>query len=171
MGFTFKLQRVLDLRLQEEEAKKNELAMAEHTWRQETAKHEALSAAKRSLQEEFRGRAGAVFVIAELVAFQQYQQRLEREISAQAQQVAQARAVADARRAELLEAAKKRKALEKLKDRRAAQFKAAEEKAEQNDIDDQGMLVFMRQRSQQDVREMACDTEAQVWWGGAAYEQ
>lgn len=167
-GFKFKLQRVLDLRQQQEMAKKNELALAERAWRAEKAKYDDLLRVKGEVQAELAGRGRAAFAISELIAYQHYQQRLEKEIARQAVQVRQARATADEKREELVLASQKRRVLEKLREKRAAQFKSAEETAEQNEIDDQSIIAYQRRKKLADAGELAAaaDYEAEIWVAG-----
>lgn len=161
-GFRFKLQRVLDLRQQEEDAKKNELALAERAWREEKAKQEELQRSKREAQLELGGRGRATFAISELIAYQQYQQRLEKEIARQELRVRQARRAADMKRDELIRASQKRRVLEKLRDKRAAQFKLVQEKAEQADIDEQSVISFQRRRAHKELCGRAAAVEVEV---------
>lgn len=160
--FVFKLQRVLDLRAQEEEVKKNELALAERAWREEVARLEALRQRRAAtmtalLAPELRGDVAA------LLDGQRYLAVLAEDTARQQQQVAQARAAADAKRGELVVASQKKRVLEKLRDKRRAEWRQAEERAEQRFLDEMNLADDGWDRAAKETAAAATAEAGAVW--------
>ncbi len=165
--FVFKLQRVLDLRAQEEEVKKNELALAERAWRDEVARLEELHQRRAAtmtalLAPEVHGDVAA------LLDGQRYLAVLAEDIARQQQQVAQARAAADAKRDELVVASQKKHVLEKLCDRRRTEWRQAEERAEQRFLDEMNLTDDGWDRAAKETAAAATAEAGAVWRQGSA---
>lgn len=137
--FHFDLQRVLDIRATQEKLKQNELAVEMKKEREIIAKIERLR--KAQSEEYLHGQTLLTSSLADIrlfVANQRYMEALERTLArTHANLDGQREAVGAARKA-LIEAARKRKLLEKLKGRRFVAFKKEEETAEQKIIDEIG---------------------------------
>lgn len=143
--FKFNFQRVLDIRATQEQVKQNELALE---IKKEQEILQKISQFRLTQSEEYqRGQAlltSSTGNIRLFVAHQRYMEALERMIDRGYQDLdAQRKSVETARQA-LIEASRKRKLLEKLKDKRFAAFKKEEETAEQKNIDEIGGIASAR---------------------------
>lgn len=141
--FRFALQPVLAHRERIEDDRQQELAVAQHALNDATA--ELLR-----LHEEFRKNSNALrddhksFDVEQLRLHYAHLEFLDRAITAQEAVVAQRKAEHAQARLRLLEAAKEKKALEKLKDRRHDAHVAAQNMVEQRESDDANARRFSR---------------------------
>lgn len=137
--FKFNLQRVLDIRAAQERLKQNELALER---KKETEILQKISRLRDEQAGEYKeGRAlwtAAASDIRVFRAHQRYMEALELSIVRSYRDLETQRLAVEAARLALIEAARKRKLLEKLKDKRLAVFKKEEEAAEQKIIDEIG---------------------------------
>ena len=141
-GFKFKLQRILDIRATQERMKQNELAVER---KKEWNILQKISNLEKAQSDEYlRGRSILSEPVADIrifVAHQRYFEELEMELVRAAVDLDRQRDAVEAARQALIEAARKRKLLEKLKDKRYHAFKKEEETAEQKTIDEVGGAV------------------------------
>lgn len=137
--FKFNLQRVLDIRKTQERIRQNELAMERKKERDFMQKIERL---RKEQSEEYQ--KSRVFLTERLsdirlfVAQQRYMEAIERTIARTSANLDAQREVVERARLLLVEAARKRKLLDKLKEKRMETFKKEEEAAEQRIIDEIG---------------------------------
>lgn len=133
--FTFALQPVLDHRKRIEDERKQTLALRQR----------ALDDAKRELKrlnDDFRQHSNELLTrhrelaIEDLRLHYAHLQFLDRSILAQTKIVAERQAAVDRARADLVEASKNRKVVDKLKERKKSVFVAEELRIEQLELDD-----------------------------------
>ncbi len=145
--FKFNFQRVLDIRTTQERVKQNELALE---IKKEQEILQKISEFRQSQSDEYlRGQAlfsSSIGNIRLFVAHQRYMEALERMITRSYQDLETQRKFVEAARQALIEASRKRKLLEKLKDKRFDAFKKEEETAEQKNIDEIGGIASARLR-------------------------
>lgn len=141
--FRFGLERVREVRVHDERTAQEVLAASLNARRREEA---ALAAARAGL-EEARRRAGAVtdpslpLTGHTLLAGQAWVQRLERRTEQAARQTAVAEAQVGRDRESVLQASRRREALDKLKDRRRAEHDLAAGRAECARLDEMAMRI------------------------------
>lgn len=130
--FSFKLEKVLELREFEEEQAKIELgkAIAETERINEELR---LIAEKRVQNSKNRFSTGDVM---EQLAIENYITRLDSEKERLLEELAQAELVVEQKRSVFAESLKNRKVISKLKEKRAAEYKKEFYKTEENEIDD-----------------------------------
>lgn len=130
--FSFKLEKVLELREFEEDQAKIDLgkAIAETERIKEELK---LTALKRV--QNTKDRFSSCDVIEQL-AIENYITRLDAEKERLLEELAQAELVVEQKRSVFAEAMKNRKIISKLKEKRAAEYKKEFYKTEENEIDD-----------------------------------
>lgn len=133
--FRFALQPVLEHRKRIEEERQQEVALALHALNAATAELHALHAQFRDhsniLREDHKS-----FDSEQLRLHYAHLEFLDRAITAQEQVVVQRKVEHEKTRLRLLEAAKEKKALEKLKDRRQEAHVLAQTQIEQKEMDD-----------------------------------
>ncbi|MBI4179684.1 flagellar export protein FliJ [bacterium] len=137
--FKFNLQRVLDIRATQEKLRQNELAVER---KRESDILRRIEYLRREQTDAYR-RGGAILTehlsdIRWFVAQQRYLEAIERTIARTHANLDAQRQAVETSRLALVEAARKRKLLEKLKDKRMEIFKKEEETAEQKIIDEIG---------------------------------
>ncbi|WP_456433513.1 flagellar export protein FliJ [Thermosulfuriphilus sp.] len=138
MRFRFRFETLLRLRRQEEEMIRNELARAMVDWERLT---EEITAARIKLQEEMKGLAGSVLTAAEMAdigfdlesSFNQIEilEGQRQELAHRIEQIRQ----------RLIEASKRRKILERLREKDFSAFRRELEAQWQKEIDE---LVILR---------------------------
>jgi flagellar FliJ protein len=136
--FRFSLEKVLRLRAQETEQAKRALAQAMGA---EAAAAEALSEARETLQHrtaEATAQERAGLVAAEFGALRNYLIFLQRQVEAAEAALGAAKALTQQRRLELLRARRRERALEKLRERRFAQYQLEAMREEQKELDEYG---------------------------------
>ena len=137
--FDFKLQRVRDIRAAQERIKQNELALERKKELELLLKIDRL---RNDQSEEYR--RGQVFLTQSLadirmfVSHQRYMEALERTIARTCANLDSQRQAVEAARLNLIEATRKRKLLDKLREKRLGAFKKEEEVAVQKIIDEIG---------------------------------
>src|SRR5947209_1821324 len=141
--FRFTLEPVLEQRRRLEEAKQqivaqrlSELQKAEDDLRELHAQYAKNSETLRDGHQRFSTE--------DLRLYYAHIEYLDRAITTQHAIVGQRKASLDRARAELLEAAKERKAIEKLKERKHAEWVANAARVEQNELDDSNARRFAR---------------------------
>lgn len=141
--FRFALEPVLDQRRRIEEAKQQilaqkllELQKAEDELRELHGQYAKNSDALRDGHQHFSTE--------DLRLYYAHLEYLDRAITTQHAIIAQRKSAVERARLELLEAAKERKAIEKLKERKHAEWVANAARVEQNDLDDSNARRFVR---------------------------
>jgi flagellar FliJ protein len=136
MRFAFRLQPVLDHRLQQEETCQKELSAAQRLHGVELARLQDLVARSDACHDAMQRKGSAGVAAAEMVLYCRYGDHLAARIDRQRQIVRSARdRVAQSRRS-LLEVTKKRKTLENLKDRQQSLFDRQAAKQEMRQLDE-----------------------------------
>jgi flagellar FliJ protein len=119
--FTFKLEAVLEQRKHVERQRQREVAAAQNRLLQLQADLDALSAVKRASAKDLRAGPGALTAAA-LAAHQRFATAMRHKGAVLQQSIADARRELDAAQRVLLEAAKQRKVMEKLREREQARW-------------------------------------------------
>ena len=136
--FRFSLEKVLKLRTQEQEQAKRALAQAMAV---EASARQALEDVRARLQQR-ASEAGALeragLSVFEFANFRHYVAFLQGEEKRYAEELARAEQMTQKRRLALLEARRREKALEKLKERRLEQYQQESLRHEQKELDEYG---------------------------------
>jgi len=141
--FRFALEPVLEQRRRVEEAKQQIVA-------QRVAELQKAEDALRDLHGQYAKNSETLrdghqrFCTEDLRLYYAHLEYLDRAITTQHAIVAQRKTALDRARGELLEAAKERKAIEKLKERKHAEWVANAARIEQNELDDSNARRFVR---------------------------
>jgi flagellar FliJ protein len=131
--FTFKLEGVLEQRKHVERQRQREVATVHHKLLKIQAELDAMSAVKRQSAAELRsGQLNA----AALAAHQRFAAAMRQKASALNRQIDEARRELAAAQLELVEAAKQRKIMEKLRDREHARWTDAQRKRESREAEE-----------------------------------
>src|SRR5437867_2965313 len=131
--FTFKLAGVLEHRKQLERQRQRELAVAQQKVLGVQAEIDALNAVKRSSSDHLRtGRLTA----ASLAAHQRFAAAMRQKATSLARQLDHARHEVEGAQLTLLEAAKQRKIMEKLRERELARWTEAQQRRESAEADE-----------------------------------
>ena len=133
--FKFPLQSVLDMRKRTEDERQQVVAERKRALELSEAELQRLNDEFRASSDRLRS-AHREFSGEELRLNYAHLQFLDRAITAQIRVVAERRVSLDRARADLLEATKERKVVEKLRERRHQAFVAEELRIEQNELDD-----------------------------------
>jgi flagellar protein FliJ len=136
--FHFNLQKVLDYRTQLEDQAKLELAKAQRAFQEQAAVTRALAAALGAHQESF-AREGNLSA-ARIWLWRAYKDRLDEDLAQARITEAQLAQDVRTRRAELVERAKERKLLEKLKQNQGKRHELEENRLEQAQYDEMATL-------------------------------
>ena len=147
--FRFNLQRVLDVRATQERIRQNELALER---KKEIAVLQKIYRLRIEQSDEYlKGdtiMSQTAIEARTVINHQRYIESLERDIARAFNDLGVQRTAVESARRTLVEAARKKKLLEKLKDKRMTEFKKEEEKAEQKVIDELGGTRSARQQAQ-----------------------
>lgn len=142
--FRFRLERVLEVRRREEDRER--IAFAEATARRARAR-EVLEARRRAYRRTLEEEAArASFRVDELLARIHHRERQLRDILEAERDLESATAAWAEARARLVEARKKRRLLERLRERRYAEWRLEEERREQGILDEVGTVRFLYRR-------------------------
>jgi len=128
--FVFKLQPVLNIKLQKEESLKNELGKAIQKLEFEKNRFIEIEEAMNNMAEKFNEKAKKIR-IRKLIEYKEYLVVLDAKKKIQKENVNKAAIYVDKVREELLNAVKERKILERLKEKKFDEFLLEEKKLEQ----------------------------------------
>ncbi|GEM_PF-5577253 len=136
--YTFPLQTALDLRAHEEEQAQRRLAHAERLVTDRRRDLERSQARHDAILSTLRGGSGtgATVIIGEMEQAALVMSELRRRMAQQRKRLAEAERVRDLRRAELLEAARARRTLERLSERREEEYLREETLRERRELDE-----------------------------------
>ncbi len=138
--FTFSLQRVLDIRQQQEEQAKLEVAQAQARYQDAVAATERIRESLQAHTDEWRRKSEAGANTNEFWLFQTYATSLERDVhESEARQIELAKEL-NAKRRELVQRSKETKLLEKLKLRQEQRHAAEEQRLEQGQLDEMSTI-------------------------------
>lgn len=148
-AFKFNLQRVLDIRDAQERIRKNELAL------ERKKEQEILQRIEQLHQEQTDSyRSGASVMssgqadIRIFLSYQRYMEYIERTISKTREMLEEQKKAVELSRQMLIEASRKKKLLEKIKEKRWQAFKKVEAAAEQMIIDEIGGTQYIPPQAQ-----------------------
>ena len=139
-GFNFRLERVRALREHAEDAAKEELAASLHHRLKGEAMLRAADAGLDGARDAHRAVAGTPVSGADMLAAQSYLERSERQRMAAQEDLGRRDALVAARREELTEKARDRQALERLKERRRADWQREADRREGAAIDEMAIV-------------------------------
>lgn len=134
-AFSFRLQTVLNLRLQTEENLKNELGKAIQLLELEKQKLSGLETEMNELVDVFNKKTKKT-TVRKLIEVKEYLSLLDSKIKRQKENVNSAMLNVDKIREELLKAVKERKILEKLRERKLEEYQLEQKKLEQKTNDE-----------------------------------
>ena len=143
----FRFERILDLKRALEEKAKGELGVAVSQWKKVQTELDGLLTDHRHQVAAPPPPVGSLLDKGGLQAQAQYRARLEHEIGAKRQQLAQAEEQVEKQRRNLAEALKEWRSYEVLKERQVAQYKLARKRWEQNQLDEVGGQLHLRGQS------------------------
>lgn len=142
--FIFSLQTVLDYRKNIEERILNAFSEKKRELELEELKLQNLIKEKSDIVEELRNMQNMQLHIDDIVRHVSYVDRIRENEKKQIVIIAQASRDLETKRIELLEAVKKRKVIEMLRDRHAEEYSNAERAFEQKNSDEMAVLKFGR---------------------------
>ena len=144
--FKFKLEPLLRHRKHVEENYQKELGVL----------HKSLAAEKEKLSTYKKKKADYVTALnqcrqgnhtaSDIIPYYRYIDRISEEVEAQRSRVMEAKRLLDLKRMELIEAVKKRKTLDRLKDKEASAYRQMEDKQEQKAINDVATQQYFRRQ-------------------------
>ena len=142
--FTFGLERVRELREHAESQAKEQLAVSLNQRMRGAAMLAAASDALAEAAAAGRPEEGARLSAADMIAHERWAQALKREAENAALSLDRLDAEVDARRVALGDASREREVLERLKDRRAAEHRAALARRESTELDEIALRMHQR---------------------------
>ncbi|MEW6756144.1 MAG: flagellar export protein FliJ [Candidatus Latescibacterota bacterium] len=145
--FTFRFQRVLELRLSIEEARKAALGEAMASLYREQQVLAELEETRRRYQEAARLPPGTPLYPGLLALGAAYLQRLRREMEEQRGHIARAEQVVEDRRRRLAEARRERRVFEILRDKAWGEHLREEKRRQGRQLDEVGQQLYHRQEA------------------------
>jgi len=135
MGFRFKLQRVLDLKLKQEDEKKNQIATLMKAIKNKEDELEALISEKKQKEFSLNDNRKRGISILEIRNINQYLLFLDKKINTLRFEISSLESNLNQKRQEYLELQKERKTFEKLKEKDYEKYLYNEKKEEEKMID------------------------------------
>ena len=135
MGFRFKLQRVLDLKLKQEDEKKNQIATLMQAIKTKEDQLEALISEKKQKEFSLNDNRKRGISILEIRNINQYLLFLDKKINTLRFEISSLESNLNQKRLEYLELQKERKTFEKLKEKDYEKYLYNEKKEEEKMID------------------------------------
>ena len=135
MGFRFKLQRVLDLKLKQEDEKKNQIATLMQAIKTKEDELEALISEKKQKEFSLNDNRKRGISILEIRNINQYLLFLDKKINTVRFEISSLESNLNQKRLEYLELQKERKTFEKLKEKDYEKYLYNEKKEEEKMID------------------------------------
>ena len=135
MGFRFKLQRVLDLKLKQEDEKKNQIATLMQAIKTKEDELEALISEKKQKEFSLNDNRKSGISILEIRNINQYLLFLDKKINTLRFEISSLESNLNQKRLEYLELQKERKTFEKLKEKDYEKYLYNEKKEEEKMID------------------------------------
>ena len=135
MGFRFKLQRVLDLKLKQEDEKKNQIATLMQAIKTKEDELEALISEKKQKEFSLNDNRKRGISILEIRNINQYLLFLDKKINTLRFEISSLESNLNQKRLEYLELQKERKTFEKLKEKDYEKYLYNEKKEEEKMID------------------------------------
>jgi len=150
--FSFRFQRVLELKKSVEEARKIALGEAVEVLNREQLQFERLQQTRQLYLQASRGAPAARLDAPLLGLNASYLLRLEREIGEQKGHIGRIEAIVEERRERLLEATKERRVYEILKEKALEAHKKEQKRQERIQLDEVGEQLYARRRSEDGER-------------------
>ncbi|CBH21857.1 putative Flagellar export protein FliJ [Acetoanaerobium sticklandii] len=135
MGFRFKLQRILDLKLKQEDEKKNQIATLMQAIKTKEDELEALKSEKKHKEFSLNDSRKKGISILEIRNINQYLLFLDKKINTVKFEISSLESNLEQKRLEYLELQKERKTFEKLKEKDYEKYLYSEKKEEEKMID------------------------------------
>ena len=135
MGFRFKLQRILDLKLKQEDEKKNQIATIMQAIKTKEDELEALTSEKKQKEFSLNDNRKRGISILEIRNINQYLLFLDKKINTLRFEISSLESNLNQKRLEYLELQKERKTFEKLKEKDYEKYLYNEKKEEEKMID------------------------------------
>lgn len=142
--FVFKLQTVLDYRKNFEEKILNEFSENKRELEGEELKLQRLMEEREKALGELRNMQNKPLHVDDIAGYVSYIEQVRKSEETQNKVIAQVQEKLEAKRAELLEAVKKRKIMEKLRERHAEEYAGAMRALEQKNSDEMSVLKYGR---------------------------
>jgi flagellar protein FliJ len=142
--FIFKLQSVLEYRKNIEEKILNDFSEKKRELKEERLKLKNLVEERANLIEALRNMQGLKVLAEDIAALVSYVEQVREEEKKQKKVITQVKEQVEAKRKELLEAVKKRKVMEKLKERHLEEYEFDMRALEQKDSDEMGAIRYGR---------------------------
>ena len=135
MGFRFKLQRILDLKLKQEDEKKNQIATIMQAIKTKEDELESLTSEKKQKEFSLNDSRKKGISILEIRNINQYLLFLDKKINTVKFEISSLESNLNQKRLEYLELQKERKTFEKLKEKDYEKYLYSEKKEEEKMID------------------------------------
>lgn len=145
--FQFKLQSVLDYRLNMEEKIHNEFSNVKRYLEEQKAVLKMLMSERESLMNDLRNMKRAVLRADDVATVVGYVENIRRKEIEQKKAIHQAAEQVEKKRKELMEAVRNRKVMENLKDRQAEEYRKEMNEIEQKNSDEMSILKYGRRET------------------------
>jgi flagellar FliJ protein len=143
--FRFRLENVLRVRGAEESNKKREFGIALQNVQDAEERCRAVETEIAELDKRAEGKETGNQAMADLQARYRYSRHLERVKAAREKELEQTRKVLDGKRSELIESTRRKKTLERLRERALDEYQKAANKEEQNTLDELTAIKYKRE--------------------------
>jgi flagellar FliJ protein len=147
MTFRFRLQRLLDLKEKREQELARQLASARRDATSEAEQRDALATLRDASAAHVAAQAAGQATVGELASLQYTVSQLTEHVDVATQRTDAAREVVEARSVELSGAVQERQVLDRLRDRREEQHRAADSQAERARMDAVALSRFAARHS------------------------
>lgn len=142
--FVFKLQSVLDYRINIEEKILNEFSEKKRELEEEKLRLRNLIQERANLIDALRKMQNRMLNIEDIALYVSYVEKVRENETKQKTLIAQVKEQLEAKRKELLEAVKKKKVMEKLKERHTEEYESDMRAVERKNFDEMAVLKFGR---------------------------
>ena len=143
--YKFELENVLEVRKHIEDSLKSDLGAIEHMIKMEKSSIDASKRKKEKLAQNMQDKLNKGASSSEYLLFSGFINKINQDIETQYFNLMKTEEKRNSKRDELLTAVKNRKALETLKEKRAAEYKLKQEKIELHNLDDFSSIHHTRQ--------------------------
>jgi len=145
--FKFKLQSILEYRVNIEEKILNEFSDLKRDLEEKRAVLKALVAERESLMNDLRNMQSVTMRVDDIAALVAYVENIRMKEKEQKNILHQAKEKVEKKRQELMEAVRNRKVMENLRDKHAAEYQKNLNELEQKNSDEMSMLKFGRRET------------------------
>ncbi len=144
--FTFNLQKVLEVRQREEQIAQKDLSVALNILEMEKGKLHALHKSKEDVGNELSEKNKETCIIDDLIPFRNFLEDIAKKIYQQDDIILKAQNIYEKKRQVVVELMKKRKILEKLKEKQYQEWLRRLEHVEAAFIDEQATITFKNRK-------------------------